>query len=105
MLRIILGIVFCLVCVILMLVILLQRGRGTGLSGAFGGAGGQSAFGAKTGDYFTWATVAITAVFLFLAVALNWTWVPEKFRGTEQSVITTDNGSAAPSPTTNPADE
>ena len=47
------------VCAFLMLVILVQRGRGGGLSGAFGGMGGSSAFGAKTGDVFTWITVVV----------------------------------------------
>jgi preprotein translocase subunit SecG len=55
-----------------MIVILLQRGRGGGLSGAFGGAGGSSAFGAKTGDVFTWITVVVAAVFLLLAVVGNY---------------------------------
>jgi preprotein translocase subunit SecG len=59
------------VCCFLMLVILLQRGRGGGLTGAFGGAGGSSAFGAKTGDVFTWITVVVTALFLVLAVTAN----------------------------------
>ncbi|MFQ5414734.1 MAG: preprotein translocase subunit SecG [Phycisphaerae bacterium] len=56
------------VCCLLMLVILLQKGRGEGLSGAFGGGGGSSAFGAKTGDVFTWITVCLAAVFIFLAI-------------------------------------
>jgi preprotein translocase subunit SecG len=60
------------VCCFLMLVILLQRGRGGGLTGAFGGAGGASAFGAKTGDVFTWITVVVTALFLVLAVSANY---------------------------------
>lgn len=46
----------------LMFIILLQRGRGGGLAGALGGAGGQSAFGAKAGDVFTRITVGL-AVF------------------------------------------
>ena len=37
--------------------ILLQKNRGAGLSGAFGGVGGYSAFGTKTGDFLTWVTV------------------------------------------------
>ena len=32
---------------LLIFIILLQRGRGGGLAGAFGGAGGQSALGTK----------------------------------------------------------
>ncbi len=50
-----------------MLVILLQRGRGGGLAGAFGGAGGQSAFGTKAGDVFTWITVTVATIWVLLA--------------------------------------
>ena len=59
------------VCCFLVLVILLQRGRGGGLTGAFGGAGGSSAFGAKTGDVFTWITVVVATVFVVLATLAN----------------------------------
>ena len=40
----------CLVSLFLILVILVQRGRGGGLTGALGGMGGASAFGTKAGD-------------------------------------------------------
>ena len=59
------------ICLLLIVVILLQRGRGGGLTGAFGGAGGTSAFGAKTGDVFTWITVVVATVFIMIAVAAN----------------------------------
>ena len=59
------------VCGLLMIVILLQRGRGGGLAGAFGGGGGTAAFGAKTGDVFTWITVGFATVFVLLAVVAN----------------------------------
>ena len=62
---------FIFVCCILILVILIQKGRGGGLIGAFGGSGGNTAFGAKTGDVLTWATSIIFGVFLLLAVILN----------------------------------
>ena len=67
---------FTIVCLLLMLVILLQKGRGGGLSGAFGGAGGHSAFGAKTGDVFTWITVALTGLFVLMAVLGNYVMTP-----------------------------
>jgi preprotein translocase subunit SecG len=73
----ILATLFALVAVFLMMVILLQRGRGVGLAGAFGGAGGNTAFGSKTGDVLTWATVVIACVFLLLTVVLNFVFVPE----------------------------
>ncbi len=52
---------------LLMMIILLQRGRGGGLAGAFGGAGGQSAFGTKAGDVFTWITVSVAVIWVLLA--------------------------------------
>jgi len=68
---------FVAICLLLIVVILLQKGRGGGLAGAFGGAGGHSAFGAKTGDVFTWVTVALTAMFVTVAVIGNVTYVPD----------------------------
>jgi len=52
--------------VILIGVILLQRGRGGGLAGAFGGMGGQSAFGTKAGDVFTKITIVLATVWIIL---------------------------------------
>ena len=40
-------IVHVLVCVFLILVVLLQQGKGADLQGAFGGGGSQTAFGAR----------------------------------------------------------
>ncbi|MCL2700801.1 MAG: preprotein translocase subunit SecG [Phycisphaerae bacterium] len=62
-----LGTLFVVVCVLLIIVILLQKGRGGGLGAAFGG-GGQSAFGTRTGDVFTWITIVLTGLFLLLAI-------------------------------------
>ena len=68
---------FVAICLLLIVVILLQKGRGGGLAGAFGGAGGHSAFGAKTGDVFTWVTVALTAMYVTVAVIGNFTFKPD----------------------------
>jgi preprotein translocase subunit SecG len=57
-------------------VILLQRGRGVGLAGAFGGVGGHTTFGAKTGDFLTWVTVVGAGLFLLLAILLNYVFRP-----------------------------
>lgn len=64
-------VIFILLSILLVLIVLIQKGRGGGLSGAFGGAGGHTAFGSKTGDVLTWATSIIFGVFVLLAVALN----------------------------------
>jgi len=63
--------VFIFVCLILILLVLIQKGRGGGLASAFGGSGGSTAFGTKTGDVLTWATSIVFGVFLLLAIALN----------------------------------
>ncbi len=64
-------VLFIVVCLFLILLILIQKGRGGGLASAFGGAGGNTAFGAKTGDVLTWATSIVFGVFLLLAIILN----------------------------------
>jgi preprotein translocase subunit SecG len=62
---------FVIVSVFMILLILIQKGRGGGLASAFGGAGGNTAFGAKTGDVLTWATSVVFGIFLILAVVMN----------------------------------
>ena len=64
-------VLFIFVSLVLILIVLIQKGRGGGLASAFGGAGGHTAFGAKTGDVLTWATSIIFGVFLILSIALN----------------------------------
>ena len=60
--------------VILVLIILAQRPQGGGLASAFGGAGGggtDTAFGGKTGDVLTIATIIAFVGYLLVAVFLN----------------------------------
>jgi preprotein translocase subunit SecG len=49
--------------------VLIQRGKGGGLSGAFGGLGGQSAFGTKAGDTFTKITIGVAVFWIVLCLA------------------------------------
>lgn len=56
--------------IFLILLVLVQRGRGGGLVGAFGGGGGQSAFGAKAGDLFTKITVVTVSLWIVCCVLL-----------------------------------
>ncbi len=60
------NIVLIVISLFLILLVLIQRGRGGGLAGAFGGAGGQSAFGSKAGDAFTRFTIYVAAAWILL---------------------------------------
>jgi preprotein translocase subunit SecG len=62
---------FIIISVFLILLILIQKGRGGGLASAFGGSGGNTAFGSKTGDVLTWATSIVFGVFILLSITLN----------------------------------
>ena len=64
----ILNFVVLLLGVILILLVLIQRGKGGGLAGAFGGLGGSSAFGSRAGDMFTRITIGVAGVWLVIAM-------------------------------------
>jgi preprotein translocase subunit SecG len=64
------AVLFVICCVSLVLIILIQKGRGGGLSGAFGGAMASGILGSKTGDFLTWVTIVLVGVFLLLAVVM-----------------------------------
>ena len=61
---------FALTCIALILIILVQKGKGGGLSSAFGGGMAGGVLGSKTGDFLTWVTISLVAVFLLLAVIM-----------------------------------
>lgn len=56
---------------LLIFLVLIQRGKGGGLAGAFGGAGGSSAFGTKAGDVFTKVTMYVAGVWIVLSMILG----------------------------------
>ena len=64
------AILFVLSALALIFIILLQRGKGGGLTAALGGGMASGLLGAKTGDVLTWVTISLVAVFLFLAVLM-----------------------------------
>jgi preprotein translocase subunit SecG len=70
----VLGLLMFLTAVFLILLVLVQRGRGGGLTGALGGMGGQSAFGTKAGDVFTQITM-YTAAFWIVLCAFSIVWL------------------------------
>ena len=60
------------VCIFLILVVLLQQGKGADWAGAFGGGGTQTAFGARGhGTVLSKATTAAAILFMITSLALT----------------------------------
>jgi preprotein translocase subunit SecG len=81
-LSILFGVLLFCTALFLILLVLVQRGRGGGLSGALGGMGGQSAFGTKAGDLFTRVTIVAATFWILLCITtilvLNRQTAPER---------------------------
>lgn len=65
---IILGILVSTIAVFLIFLVLIQKGKGGGLAGAFGAPGGASAFGTKAGDLFMYITIVVAAIWISTCV-------------------------------------
>lgn len=85
-----------LIAVFLILLVLIQRGRGGGLAGAFGGMGGQSAFGTKAGDVFTRITIGTAILWILLCILAT------KVLNRDSGPIATDLGGAQQSSSASP---
>ena len=71
MLSIALSAVYVFVCLFLLVVVLLQQGKGGDIAAAFGGSGSQAAFGARAGaTVLTRATTVLGALFMVGAMVL-----------------------------------
>ena len=79
-----------LTAIFLILLVLVQRGKGGGLAGAFGGMGGQSAFGTKAGDLFTRITIGVATFWIILCM------ITVKISGTGQESLLEDMGGKRP---------
>lgn len=91
---------FFLVCLIMILTVLIQKPQGGGLAGAFGsGAGsGQTAFGARTGDALTVATIGIFVFYILAAVGLNFVVRPTIAAPPEVTATSTEETPAPGTP-------
>jgi preprotein translocase subunit SecG len=68
-----LDIVHIAVCAFLMLVVLLQQGKGGGMGAAFGGGATQQVFGGRgAGNILTRATAVCAGIFMLTSVSLAW---------------------------------
>ena len=65
---VVLNIVLLVMGLFLILLVLIQRGKGGGLVGALGGVGGSSPFGSRAGDAFTRITIYVAALWLLLTM-------------------------------------
>jgi preprotein translocase subunit SecG len=65
------AVLFVICCIALVLIILIQKGKGGGLSGAFGGAMASGILGSKTGDFLTWVTIVLAGIVLSLGVVMG----------------------------------
>ncbi len=63
-------VVFCLVCVLLILLVLLQPAHGEGLAGAFGGGVTDTFFGTKALSYAWKLTIGLAVTYIVLAIAM-----------------------------------
>ena len=64
--------IYVIVCVFLILVVLLQQGKGADIAGAFGGGGSQTAFGARGATTFLHKlTTGAFVAFILLSVLLS----------------------------------
>ncbi|AQQ70154.1 preprotein translocase subunit SecG [Limihaloglobus sulfuriphilus] len=87
------GILWLVISVVLALIILIQKGRGGGLSGAFGGIG-AGVLGTKTGDFLTWITVIFVAMFLLLGIGLAKFYKPKGIEELKSVVVEDATGAA-----------
>jgi preprotein translocase subunit SecG len=72
MLYYILATIYVLTCMVLMLVILLQQGKGGDIANAFGGGSSQAAFGARSGaTVLSRATTIAAVIFMVGALVLG----------------------------------
>jgi preprotein translocase subunit SecG len=71
----------------LILLVLIQRGKGGGLAGAFGGVGGSSPFGSRAGDAFTRITIYVACFWLLLTM-IQVRVIQSSAREGQQSILT-----------------
>ncbi len=86
-----------LVCVVLILVVLLQSGKGADLAGAFGGGGTQTAFGSRgPASFLSKATTIAAVVFMITSIALSGIGGGAVVGG--KSILDNAKGAVAPAP-------
>jgi preprotein translocase subunit SecG len=94
----IVGVLWVLIGLALILMVLIQKGKGGGLGAAFGGGAG-SLLGTKTTDFFTKVTIGLVLLFLVLAVIMVKFYKPISSEDLSQPTMPAA-AQPAPAPTT-----
>jgi len=100
--HILITIMHVIVCIILILVVLLQAGKGANMGAAFGGSS-QTVFGSSgAGTFLGKMTTIVAAVFMLTSLTLSYFSV---YKGSSvmDSVSRSETGKAAPQTTQKPA--
>jgi preprotein translocase subunit SecG len=80
------------VCIILILVVLLQSGKGADLAGAFGGGATQTAFGSRgPASFLSKMTTVAAIIFMITSISLSTITIN---RSSAKSILETTKGSA-----------
>ena len=96
-------VVHVLVCIILIVVVLLQRGKGAEIGAVFGGGASNTVFGSRgAGNFFTRLTTGAAAVFMVTSLVLSYMATqqsqPGLFDDEEPAAAEEPAGDAADSP-------
>jgi preprotein translocase subunit SecG len=97
-----LWVVYVFVCLLLMFIILIQRGETGGLSSAFGGGGGDTAFGVRADTTWKKATAFFAALFFGLSIVLGAIMTSQN-KGSVAANAAAAAPAEAPAPTPAPA--
>jgi preprotein translocase subunit SecG len=89
------------VCIILILVVLLQSGKGADLAGAFGGGATQTAFGSRGPASFLSKMTTIAAI-VFMLTSITLSSVTRQ-RESGKSILETTTGAGTKAPAKTPA--
>lgn len=101
---ILLSIIHVLVCLILVLIVLLQSGKGADLAGAFGGGGSQTAFGARgTATFLSKLTTGAAVIFMLTSFSLSIFTTRDRGSSVMEGAKPAPKQTAPASPATTPA--
>ncbi|MCK5595054.1 preprotein translocase subunit SecG [bacterium] len=69
------SIIHVVACVSLILIVLLQVGKGADIASMFGGAGTQSLLGTSSETFMTKLTTVMAIIFILTSISLSFMWV------------------------------